>query len=85
MGVGIYEARRNSVAPGKHFLVSRCTPKIANGDDPVARNSDIGIEARRAGPVENGGIADDQIAAQSHSHQFLVGSSEHHLPLFGAG
>jgi len=58
MGVGIYEARRNSVAPGKHFLVSRCTPKIANGDDPVARNSDIGIEARRAGPVENGGIAD---------------------------
>jgi hypothetical protein len=67
VGVRINKARRNSLAVGNNLLVSGCTPKIANGDNPIFRNAYIGIEAGRAGPVENGGIADNQIAAQSHS------------------
>jgi hypothetical protein len=62
----IYKTRRDGLAGDDNLFVGRRSTEIADGHDTITRDADIGIEARSAGTVENGGIADDQIATQTH-------------------
>ena len=61
MRVRVDEAGGQRLAGGDHLAVGRAAAEVADRDDAVAGDADVGGEARRAGAVEHGGVADDQI------------------------
>jgi hypothetical protein len=66
MRVAINEARRHGLAARDYFAVCAGTAQIADGHDAIARNTNITASASGAGTINDGRIADDQIAAESH-------------------
>ena len=51
--VGIYKPRRDCLATGDNLSVRGRTAKVADGDDAIAGNADIGIEAAGARNVKS--------------------------------
>ena len=66
MRVGVDEAGRDGLAAANHLTVGAGAAQVAHRHDTIARDADIRLEARAAGAVEHGDIADDQVAAQRH-------------------
>jgi hypothetical protein len=52
-----------ALAGGYDFLRGADGAEVADLDDAIAGDADVGLEARRAGAVEHRRVTDDQIAA----------------------
>ena len=66
MRVAVNEARRHGLAARHHFAVCAGAAQIAHRHNAVARDTNITAPACGAGAINDGRIADDQIAAESH-------------------
>jgi hypothetical protein len=66
MGVAINEAGCHGLAARDHFPIRTRRTQITNGHDAITRNPNIAASAGGAGAINDGRIADDQIAAESH-------------------
>ena len=69
MGVGVDEAGGERLALRHHLPVRAGAAEVADGDDAVAADADIAAPGRRARAVEDGGITDDEVAAQRHGRK----------------
>ncbi|MEA2776785.1 MAG: hypothetical protein QOF90_2191, partial [Acetobacteraceae bacterium] len=63
MGMRIDKTRSERQTVGIDLTIRLRRAEVANGHDAVAGNAHIGAEPWASQPIENGGIADDQIAA----------------------
>ena len=70
VGVQINEAGSNKQAAGVDFLCATFR-NVADRDDPVAGNGDIGDNGRSTGAIDNGPIADDQAWVLAHAFLLL--------------
>ena len=66
MRVAINEARRHGLAARHDFAVCAGAAQITHRHNAVARDTNIPAPACAAGAINDGRIADDQIAAESH-------------------
>ena len=66
MGMGVDKAGGEGEAGGDDLLLAGSAAQIAHGDDALAIDRDIALEARRAGAVDDRGVTDDQVASKSH-------------------
>ena len=66
MRVAVNEARRHGLAARHDFPVCAGAGQITHRYNAVARDTNIPTSAYSAGAINDGRIADDQIAAESH-------------------
>ena len=66
MRVSIDETGRQRFAIGVNLAIALRCAKLADGNNTVALDADIGAEPRPSKAVKHGRITDDQVAAERH-------------------
>src|SRR5688572_12042826 len=66
MGMRVDETRREGLAGSHHLAVGAGGRQVAHCQDAVAADPEVAGRARPAGAVEQGGVADDEVAAERH-------------------